>query len=255
MSTSTGAAGVQPKWVNQKQNLSTLNAEEYEERVIKMGAILMKDLTSWKSLPIRRSTLAAITFSSIKEKVRNVCFPVNVKCPELDLSHKVAIFEGDITKLASDSIVNAANESLLGGGGIDGAIHRAAGPLLLEECRTLGGCGTGEAKITSGYDLPAKNVIHTVGPRGEYPDKLKAAYENSLKLMLKHNLKHIAFPCISTGVFGYPGEKAAKVALTTVREFLVEHHEKVDKIIFCLFLEKDVKIYYQNLELFFPKEN
>merc|ERR1712241_1222986 len=118
-----------------------------------------------------------------------------------NLAGKISLFQGDITKLELDAIVNAANEALLGGGGVDGAIHRAAGKLLLSECRTLNGCPTGQAKITSGYKLPSKHIIHTVGPQGEKEELLRSCYENSLKLMLQNKLRTIAFPCISTGIY------------------------------------------------------
>ena len=135
--------------------------------------------------------------------------------------------QGDITKLEIDAIVNAANKTLLGGGGVDGAIHRAAGPELKKECATLNGCETGEAKITGAYKLPCKRVIHTVGPIGEHPDKLASCYQQSLELCIKEGLKTVAFPCISTGVYGYPSEKAAPVAINTVKEFLNQHPNKV----------------------------
>ena len=143
------------------------------------------------------------------------------------MSGKVEIVQGDITTLAVDTIVNAANNSLLGGGGVDGAIHRAAGPRLLEECRTLGGCATGEAKITHGYDLPAQWVIHTVGPVWQGGDHgedglLAACYANSLRLAVERDLKSVAFPAISTGVYGFPLERAAAVSLAAVKEFLSE---------------------------------
>lgn len=134
----------------------------------------------------------------------------------------IRIWQGDITTLDVDAIVNAANSSLLGGGGVDGAIHRAAGPDLLAECRTLGGCPTGEARITQGYRLPARHVIHTVGPvwqGGEQSEDalLASAYRNSLKLARENGLHSIAFPAISTGIFGFPAERAARIAIETIR--------------------------------------
>ena len=160
---------------------------------------------------------------------------------------------GDITRLKVDVIVNAANTSLLGGGGVDGAIHRAAGPALLEHCRTLGGCDPGRAKITPGFALPARHIIHTVGPRwldgqsGE-PGLLASCYRESLRLAVANKLRSIAFPCISTGVFGYPFRPAAEIAVHTVREF-VDLDGSLSEIIFCCFTPKEQAIYEELLSI------
>ncbi|XP_076801311.1 uncharacterized protein LOC143446869 [Clavelina lepadiformis] len=170
-----------------------------------------------------------------------------------NFNKRIKIKKADITALKVDAITNAANESLLGGGGVDGAIHRAAGHELLRECRTLNGCKTGEAKITKGYKLPARHVIHTVGPIGEQPEKLQSCYYNSLELARRNNLSSIAFPCISTGVYGYPNEHAARVALGTVRQWMEENGTNLNlKIIFCLFLEIDKYHYGQLVDVYFP---
>jgi O-acetyl-ADP-ribose deacetylase (regulator of RNase III) len=152
------------------------------------------------------------------------------------------VIVADITTLSVDAIVNAANESLLGGGGVDGAIHRAAGPELLEECKRIGGCPTGEARITRGYRLPARHVIHTVGPvwRGGHsgePELLASAYRSSMSLALQHGLRRIAFPAISTGVYGFPADRAANIAVATVAMILAEHPGAFDEVIFCCFSE------------------
>ena len=169
-----------------------------------------------------------------------------------NLGQKIEIVRGDITKLDVDAIVNAANTSLLGGGGVDGAIHRAAGPELLAECRNLGSCRPGEAKITRGYRLPARFVVHTVGPvwrGGEHhePEILVNCYRSSLQLAVENGIKTIAFPAISCGAYGYPIPDAAQVALKTTRDFLATE-DRLDKVTFVLWGEDVYDAYRQPLE-------
>jgi O-acetyl-ADP-ribose deacetylase (regulator of RNase III) len=170
--------------------------------------------------------------------------------PSQSLNDRIGLIRGDITKLEVDAVVNAANNSLLGGGGVDGAIHRAAGPDLLRECRKLKGCDTGSAKITGGYDLPSKKVIHAVGPiynsrfKVESAEDLAGCYTTSLELAVQNGCKCIAFSALSTGVYGYPSHDAAPVAIQAVKRFLEgEDGHKLDKVVFCTFVPKDVEAY------------
>jgi len=247
-------------WQKEKERLSKLTLEERRDQYF-CGPREYKDLSeieTWQEQFMRNK-------KSLSEKVSEKDltqfeeeFPdlskSNLKHDTKKLASKVSLYVGDITKLEIDAIVNAANESLLGGGGVDGAIHRAAGKMLLEECRTLNGCDTGNAKITGGFKLPSKHIIHTVGPRGIKPKKLQSCYENSLSILTEKNLRTIAFPCISTGIYGYPSQDAAPVAIRTVRSFLQSNFDQVDRVIFTLFLEKDVDIYEKQMQLFFPVE-
>ena len=168
------------------------------------------------------------------------------------VKNQIQVVQGDITKLDCDCIVNAANRSLLGGGGVDGAIHRAAGPELLAECRTLHGCRTGEAKITKGYRLKAKYIIHTVGPiySGVAEDAVQLAdcYCNSLDLAKEHNVHSVAFPAISTGVYGYPLDAATQIAVDTVTDWLQSHVDYDMSVIFCCFDARTAQVYQTKME-------
>jgi O-acetyl-ADP-ribose deacetylase len=164
-----------------------------------------------------------------------------------EIINKIEVMQGDITKLTVDAIVNAANRSLLGGGGVDGAIHRAAGPKLLDECRKLNGCDTGQAKITSGYNLPARFIIHTVGPiwhggMSNEENLLKNCYLNSLNIAREHNFTSVAFPNISTGIYGFPKDLAAQIAVSEVKDFLSQE-TSINKVIFVCFDQDNYSLY------------
>ncbi|KAM8929524.1 LOW QUALITY PROTEIN: ADP-ribose glycohydrolase MACROD1 [Lycaon pictus] len=229
-------------WKEAKSFLKGLTDKQREEHYFCRDFIRLKKIPTWKEMA--KGATAKVEEPKYKK--------------DKQLNEKISLFRGDITKLEVDAIVNAANSSLLGGGGVDGCIHRAAGPLLTDECRTLQSCETGKAKITGGYRLPAKYVIHTVGPiaHGEpsasQAAELRSCYLSSLDLLLEHRLRSAAFPCISTGVFGYPSEAAAEVVLAALREWLEQHKDKVDRLIICVFLEKDESIYLQRLPQYFP---
>jgi O-acetyl-ADP-ribose deacetylase (regulator of RNase III) len=175
--------------------------------------------------------------------------------PNASYNDRISVIRQDITTLATDAIVNAANNSLLGGGGVDGAIHRAAGPDLLTECETLSGCPTGSAKITDGYELPARKVIHAVGPvyfttnPARAAELLAGCYTTSLQLAVQHGCRSVAFAALSTGVYGYPSTDASIVALASVRRFLVEGEgaDTLERVVFCNFLEKDERAYFEAL--------
>ncbi|XP_063001706.1 ADP-ribose glycohydrolase MACROD1 isoform X1 [Elgaria multicarinata webbii] len=230
-------------WKEAKSFLKGLNNKKRREHYFTRDFIKLKQIPTWKEMA---------KSARIKQPEETV-FP-----KDNHLNDKISLFRGDITKVEVDAVVNAANSSLLGGGGVDGCIHRAAGPLLKEECRALNGCETGKAKISCGYRLPAKFVIHTVGPiaQGEpsaaQEAELSNCYKNSLKLAAENKLRTVAFPCISTGVFGYPNDAAAELVLNTLHTWLEENKDKVDRLIICVFLEKDDEIYKEKLPRFFP---
>nr|XP_047916940.1 ADP-ribose glycohydrolase MACROD2 isoform X4 [Anser cygnoides] len=231
-------------WREEKERLLKMTLEERRKEYSR-EYVALKDIPTWME----------------EMKSKNESDGENAKEDQQgkkSLSEKVSLYRGDITLLEVDAIVNAANSSLLGGGGVDGCIHRAAGPCLVAECRNLSGCETGQAKITCGYDLPAKYVIHTVGPiaRGYLTDthkeNLANCYKSSLKLAKENNIRSLAFPCISTGIYGFPNEPAAVIALNTTKEWLSKNHNEVDRIIFCVFLEIDYKIFKKKMGEFFP---
>ncbi|XP_041985641.1 macro domain-containing protein RSc0334-like [Aricia agestis] len=235
------------KWSVEKSRILGLPTEE-KRKLYKSDFITLDKVETWsqyfdlnKGIADKKPTdddlneFRKITLDSGKNK---------------ELSQKVSIFKGDITKLEVDAIINAANSRLKAGGGVDGAIHRAAGPLLQDECNSIGGCPTGEARITGAYNLPAKYVIHTVGPQNGSAPNLKSCYENSLTLQKENKLKSIAFPCISTGIYGFPNRLAAHIALQSARKYLESND--LDRIIFCTFMPVDVDIYETLMQIYFP---
>ncbi|KAL5525493.1 hypothetical protein ACEPAG_6829 [Sanghuangporus baumii] len=209
-----------------------------------------------------RSILSLASIPTLRQLYANGTLRAGVKAryPVVDAHlDRVSLIQGDITTLEVDAIVNAANRSLLGGGGVDGAIHRAAGRQLLEECRTFGGCETGDAKVTSGYNLPAKHVIHTVGPvystsQVEIKAKqLASCYRRSLSIAAEKSFRSIAFPSISTGVYGYPIEDATEIALEETRRFLdSDNGTKLDRVIFTVFSDEDKRVYEALIPEYFP---
>ncbi|KAK7576521.1 hypothetical protein V9T40_012807 [Parthenolecanium corni] len=233
----------------EKQKYLSLPLEERRKLYSVPNFLTVEDVKPWNKYYAEKEDELRQTLKTNSNIVQCTSVPTSLTSKFSDV---VSLWRGDITLLEIDAIVNAANSSLLGGGGVDGAIHRAAGPCLKAECRTLNGCQTGDAKISGGYQLPAKYVIHTVGPRGEQPDLLKSCYNRSLEVLTENNLRTIAFPCISTGIYGYPQKKAAHVALMTVRDFLEQNQSKVDRVIFVLFLEEDVTIYETLMQVYFP---
>ncbi|XP_026477467.1 uncharacterized protein LOC113383414 [Ctenocephalides felis] len=236
-------------WESEKYkflDMSVENKRNFYE--CKTNYFTLDDVITWKD-----------HFNQNRERIHDLTpldldFDIGLMNASLDqkLCNKVSVWHGDITTLEIDAIVNAANERLLGGGGVDGVIHRAAGPNLKIECRTLNGCQTGKAKTTGGYKLPAKYIIHTVGPVGEKPDLLKSCYKSCFDEMQAKQLRSIAFPCISTGIYRYPDVAAARIACRLSREFLEKNEQLVDRIIFCVFLEKDLIIYEKMLQIYFP---
>lgn len=228
-------------WKTEKERLLRLDREERRKEYRRQDFISLDKISTWReeNRPNDKEEGTELTGGG-------------------GLNDKVSLYKGDITVLEVDAIVNAANSSLLGGGGVDGCIHKAAGSCLYDECHSLNGCETGKAKITCGYDLPAKYVIHTVGPvaRGHVgpteTNDLTSCYQNSLRLMKEHDLSTVAFPCISTGIYGFPNEPAADIALNTVKSWIEENPDKITRVIFCVFLETDFAIYKKKMSVIFP---
>nr|XP_046258650.1 ADP-ribose glycohydrolase MACROD2 isoform X6 [Scatophagus argus] len=227
-------------WKTEKERLLRLDREDRRKEYRRQDFVSLDKIPSWREE----------NRSNEKEEGKELTGGGG-------LSDKVSLYKGDITLLEVDAIVNAANSTLLGGGGVDGCIHKAAGLCLYDECHSLNGCETGKAKITCGYDLPARYVIHTVGPvaRGHVGptenNDLTSCYQNSLRLMKEHGLSTVAFPCISTGIYGFPNEPAADIALKTVKSWIEENPDTITRVIFCVFLETDFTIYKKKMSIIF----
>ncbi|GBP26290.1 O-acetyl-ADP-ribose deacetylase MACROD2 [Eumeta japonica] len=214
----------QARWMIEKNKILNLSLEE-KRKLYKSDFLTLATVNTWAEYA-KQNELSFDKNHELEDLAEFQKITIN---PDHNkrLADKVSIFRGDITKLEIDAIVNAANSRLKAGGGVDGAIHRAAGPLLQEECSSLNGCPTGEAKITGGYDLPAKYVIHTVGPQDGSESKLRSCYEKCLSYQFEYRLKSIAFPCISTGIYRFPNNLAGHVALSTARKFLEGNEDVV----------------------------
>ncbi|XP_053608448.1 macro domain-containing protein PG1779-like [Plodia interpunctella] len=241
-----------PAWKVEKERILSLPLEEKRKLYKASDFIIVDKVDPWKKYVDLLKTKGIALKKHNQDDVKEFKKIKIDKEKNQELFHKVSIFKGDITKLEVDAIVNAANSRLIGGGGVDGAIHRAAGPFLQAECNSLGGCPTGEAKVTEGYNLPAKYVIHTVGPQDGSETKLQSCYENCLSLAKQLELRSIAFPCISTGIYNFPNRLAAHIALRTARKFL--EHNDVERIIFCTFMPVDVELYETLMQSYFPPE-
>jgi len=218
--------------------------------------------TADESFIIRLRTIKTIAQLYKSGVLKAVASKKQLWDPESNFLERISLYQGDITTLEVDSIVNAANRSLLGGGGVDGAIHTAAGPKLLKECILLNGCRTGQSKITRGYDLAARHIIHTVGPiydskkkeeRAEKAEQLASAYRTSLALAVENSIRHVAFPSISTGVYSYPIRDATRIALNVVRSFLEsDHRNELERVIFVVWSNQDRAVYESLIPEYFP---
>lgn len=237
------------KWEIEKNRILKLSLEEKRKIYKSSDFIDLENVDPWSKYLNKSQGIDSkkSTTDDLKEFEK---IKINTE-KNKSISERVSIFKGDITKLEIDAVVNAANSRLKAGGGVDGAIHRAAGPFLQAECDSIGGCPTGDAKVTGGYNLPAKYIIHTVGPQDGSAEKLESCYEKCLSFQQEYQIKSIAFPCISTGIYGFPNRLAAHIALRTARKFL-ETNTEMNRIIFCTFLPIDVEIYETLMQLYFP---